>query len=464
MNLFDPANLTSFNARLKELDPTLSLVEIKKILVGNGARKELFNIIDPELEVMLVMDDTRMFAGGVEIKKEIEEGFFKREINFKKFVFKSSDYSDGMVHADWENVDKVKKELKEGLCVVSVGSGTVTDISKHAIHTFFEESGIKVPFVVVQTANTVTAFTSNIAVLLKDGVKRTYPSTYPDYVISDTEILKDAPFELTQAGFGDLLARYVSYADWYIGYKCKNLDKYTEVPKTLLDEMLDYLVKNAGKIKEGDDYAHAVLTKALLNAGISMSIVGMSTPISGFEHVISHVLDMVCGINKEQPMLHGIQVGIATLFVAYAYEAMLDENDILKKLTFPEWNEVEEKIKREFFAKGFSNDSVLEMIADYKIKYDKWIESKKDIIEFFKFWDSEKKIIRGLIKSGDEIKSALKEIGINISTRAFPKEMEFAFLSAHFIRRRFTLADLFFFLNKLNSGLYKSIVERVSVE
>jgi glycerol-1-phosphate dehydrogenase [NAD(P)+] len=461
MNAFDPTNLVNFNAKLAELDRTLNPVTIKKIFVGNGVRNGLFNIIDPAKKILLVMDDTQMHVNGNDLKKEIEDGFILRNIGFEKIIFRNKDSEDGMVHADWENVTLLKEKLDKNILIVSIGSGTITDISKHAVHLFCEETGVKIPFIVVQTANTVTAFTSNIAVLLKDGVKRTYPSTYPDYVISDTEVLKEAPFQLTQAGFGDLLARYVSYADWYLGYKCKNLDKYTEVPKILLDETLEYLFKNADKIKAGDDYAYTILTKALLNAGISMSIVGMSTPISGFEHVISHVLDMTCGINEEQPMLHGIQVGIATLFVAYAYEIMLKEKNIAEILTFPEWSKIEEKIKKEFTAKGFSKESVLEMIGDYKIKYDKWMEFEKDIRDFFKLWDSEKKIIRGLIKSGDEIKSALKNIGIKI---LIPKEMEFAFASAHFIRRRFTLADLFFFLNKLNPGLYKSIADQVSAE
>lgn len=317
------------------------------------------------------------------------------------------------------------------------------------------------PLIVVQTANTVTAFASNIAVLLKEGVKRTYPSRYPDYVLSDIDVLKNAPYILTQAGFGDLLARYVSYADWYLGYKCKNLDKYTEVPQMLLDEMLEYLINHTDEIKNGDEYTYTVLTKALLNAGISMSIVGMSTPISGFEHVISHVLDMISNVNGEQSMLHGVQVGIATLLVAYAYESLLEENEdsFQENLKFPKWNEIKKNMRHKFLAKGFSEKTILEMLSDYKIKYDKWIKSENNIREFFKLWKVEKKNLCSLLKSGDEIKNALNRIGIKID---IPKEMEFAFTNAHFIRKRFTSADLFFFLNKLNSSLYRRVLKRVS--
>lgn len=460
MNKFDPTNLAELNIQLDKLDSTLNPVTIRNIFVGSGVRKKLFELLDLNHKVLLVMDDTKMLVGDKDLKKEIEGEFKKQNIVYEKLVFKHEDSADGMVHADWNAVEKLQKRIDEKTIVVSVGSGTITDISKHATYVYSQEEAVKVPLIVLQTANTVTAFTSNIAVLLKDGVKRTYPSRYPDYVLSDIEILKCAPYNLTQAGFGDLLARYVSYADWYLGYKCKNLDKYTEVPKLLLDEMLEYLVNNADKIQKGDEDAYIVLTKALLNAGISMSIVGMSTPISGFEHVISHVLDMTASVHNKKAMLHGVQVGIATLLVAYAYEQLLlhDEKSIQNLLSFPNWEKVESKMRENFSSQGFSNEAISEMLNDYKIKYDKWMKEENNIREFFKLWDIEKNAIKKLLKTGDEIKNALNGIGIETG---MPENMDFAFNNAHFIRKRFTSGDLLFFINKLNSGLYKSILDRL---
>lgn len=459
-NKFDPTNLTDLNIQIGKLDSALNPVMIRNVFVEKGARNKLFELLDSNQQVLLVMDNTDIKVNGKDLKKEILEELKNRNIKHSVLIFKHEDSRDGIVHANWNNVETLKKLLNEKVIVVSIGSGTITDISKHATHIFSQENSSTPPLIVLQTANTVTAYTSNIAVLLKDGVKRTYSSRYPDYVISDIDILKDAPFELTQAGFGDLLARYVSYADWYLGYKCKNLDKYTEVPKLLLDKMLDYLLKHVDQIKNGNDDAYTVLTKALLNAGISMSIVGMSTPISGFEHVISHVLDMLAGVKNEKSLLHGIQVGIATLFVAYAYEEFLknDEQSIQYNLEFPKWENVKNIMKKDFLDKGFSEDAISEMLNDYKIKYEKWIESENNIREFFKLWKIEKENIRKLLKSGDDILKALNGIGIEIK---IPKEMNFAFTHAHFIRKRFTLADLLFFSNKLNSRLYKSILGRL---
>ena len=447
---YDPENLDDIRRKLSKRSENLTAIGIKDIFVEPGLRNDLHKFIPRGSRILMVMDDTEMFVGDEEIKKSIRETLNERFKNVNTLVF-------GRVHADFNNVGKVKQKLTADTVLVSVGSGTITDICKHASYMFSKEENCgPLRFFVVQTANTVTAFTSNIAVLLKDGVKRTYPSRYPDYVISDTDILKNAPFELTQAGVGDFIARYVSYPDWYIGYKVKNLALYNEVPKDLLDDSLGRLVKNAEKIVDKDEATIEILTKALLNAGISMSIVGMSTPISGYEHVISHVLDMKAGVDGRESELHGIQVGIASVLSAYVYEKLLSMERL--DLKFPEWKEVEKQVRKNFMEKGFHGDVISEMLADYKIKYDKWISNHDEILKWSAGWSAEKNRIKKLLKSGDELKSAIQKIGIKIN---FNNDWEFAFLNAHFIRRRFTVADLLYFMGKLDRGLYGELVGRI---
>ena len=73
-------------------------------------------------------------------------------------------------------------------CIVSVGSGTITDLAKDASMRAGD-----IPFVVVQTAASVNAFSDDMAVLLRDGVKRTVPSRWPDVVIVDVDVLASTP-------------------------------------------------------------------------------------------------------------------------------------------------------------------------------------------------------------------------------------------------------------------------------
>ena len=45
-------------------------------------------------------------------------------------------------------------------------------------------------------------------------------------------------------------------------------------------------------------------------------------------------------------------------------------------MKFPEWNEIENQLKQNFSEQGFDDDSISEMISDYKIKFEKWNENR----------------------------------------------------------------------------------------
>ncbi len=83
------------------------------------------------------------------------------------------------MHTDLEQIGRVQARLVPGCAVIAVGSGTITDIAKQACHQFEQATGDLVPFVAVQTANSVSAYTSNMAPTFVRGVKRTLPSRYP---------------------------------------------------------------------------------------------------------------------------------------------------------------------------------------------------------------------------------------------------------------------------------------------
>src|SRR4029079_9627791 len=76
------------------------------------------------------------------------------------------------------------RRIAGGGCVVWVGSGPISDLAKDASLRAGD-----VPFVIVQTAASVNAFSDDMAVLLRDGVKRTVPSRWPALVIADNAVL-----------------------------------------------------------------------------------------------------------------------------------------------------------------------------------------------------------------------------------------------------------------------------------
>ena len=56
-----------------------------------------------------------------------------------------------------------------------------------------------------------------------------------------------------------------------------------------------------------------------------MSLSHATTPLSGYEHVFSHVLDMAAEARQEPLGMHGAQVAMASLRTAIAYEIVLRE-------------------------------------------------------------------------------------------------------------------------------------------
>ena len=153
--------------------------------------------------------------------------------------------ANGQVHTDFQQIEKVQSHLCSGCAVGAIGSGTITDIAKHACHRFELASGASVPLLAYQTANSVSAYTSNMAPTFVQGVKRTLPSRYPDALVCDLETRRDAPYAMTAAGVGDLLAAAVSFADWYLAY-CLGMDAtYTPLAETLMGSLGDALLELA---------------------------------------------------------------------------------------------------------------------------------------------------------------------------------------------------------------------------
>lgn len=228
-------------------------------------------------------------------------------------------------HADLTIAEDLARHLPRGCLLISFGSGTVTDLAKHA--RFLADQGAaeqdRRTFVSIPTACTVTAFSSALAVLGVSGVKRTISSQSPDCTWIDLATLADAPADLTRAGVGDLLARGIAYADWYLSSLLGIDESYTDVPRMLLADHEAQLPETAAALARGDRSAFRSLMEALLLAGYAMSVVGQTTPISGWEHVMSHYLDMTNHALGRPLNLHGLQVAAGTFVATRAYNEFL---------------------------------------------------------------------------------------------------------------------------------------------
>ena len=201
---------------------------------------------------------------------------------------------------------------------IAVGAGTINDTVKMA--TFELER----PYVSVATAASMNGYTSAIAAVLSRGVKRTWSAQQAEAVFADIDVIAAAPAYLNQAGFGDLLSKPYSNADWLLSHLIRDVP-YLERPAKLLDDAYEALLSKAKSVGAADSDGIGTLTRTILLSGFTMAIAGTSSPASGGEHLVSHYWDMEQHC-RHQPLLglHGTQVGVATRLSAILFEKLLE--------------------------------------------------------------------------------------------------------------------------------------------
>ncbi len=249
----DPSDLPALKRWLMTQNDRRNLrsVDIDEILIGPDVLLQLPAVlqrtgISNGMQVLLVMDETPMRREKQDLKSFVQALLHNAGYQVETLWLKGDQY--GLVHADFEQVQRVQSAIKPGTALVALGSGTLTDIVKHAAYLYDQEHSdqANIIYICCQTANSVTAFAANMSVLLKDGVKRTIPSRYPTAIISDLRVLTSAPKAMTVAGLGDCCARFVAYGDWYLASALGLVDFYRG-PSCPISELGCYFVGTRGR-------------------------------------------------------------------------------------------------------------------------------------------------------------------------------------------------------------------------
>lgn len=145
-------------------------------------------------------------------------------------------------------------------------------------------------------------------------------------VVADLDIIADAPYRLTCAGFGDILGKYTALADWEIAHLVTGEHICRKVVE-LQAQNIREVVSLRGGLRDGNPRAYKKLTQALLMSGLAMQMMRHSRPASGVEHHISHLWEMHV-LGNTVDALHGEKVGVATGIACGAYKRFLEIKDI----------------------------------------------------------------------------------------------------------------------------------------
>jgi glycerol-1-phosphate dehydrogenase [NAD(P)+] len=459
----DPADMPALKRWLAAQDDSqgqLRSVEIDEILIGSSVLMDLPSVlqragIQRGAKVLLVMDQTPMLREDVDLKRFVRDLLYVAGYDETTCWLEGDEY--GLVHAEYEHIESILWGLEPGTALIAVGSGTVTDIAKHAAYLYDRQHSDqpRMVYICCPTANSVTAYAANMAVLLKDGVKRTIPSRYPTAIISDLRVLASAPKAMTVAGLGDCCARFVAYGDWYLASALGLVDFYSEVPLALLDNLDTILLEHASGIGQRSHAGEAVVARALLLAGIAQSIVNMSAPISGTEHVISHVLDMIADHFHRALALHGAQVGVATRTAAKLYLNFLNDFDpqaVNIDACYPNDEQLQAQIHQLFQPVDPTGAMAGECWSDYSKKLALWRSNREHFEQFCQAWyTTHRPKLASLVCPPNIVYQILSQAGAPLTPQELEppisrKEYDFAVRNGHFIRQRFVLSDLLYFL------------------
>ena len=149
-------------------------IDVKEIVIESGAIGKLEEeMSDGDLREYispLLICDTNSYKATEELMEDIYD-------RCQVLILDAED-----LEADERAVEIVENYMEEDIdLVLAVGAGTIHDLSRFVAHQY------RIPFVSVPTAASSDGFTSTVADMTWNGVKKAVTAEAPLYVFADTE-------------------------------------------------------------------------------------------------------------------------------------------------------------------------------------------------------------------------------------------------------------------------------------
>lgn len=336
--------------------------------------------------------------------------------------------------------------------IIGIGSGVINDIGKILSNV----SGRK--YIIIGTAPSMDGYASATSSMSMDGLKVSLNSRCADVIIGDIDILKQAPKHMLKAGLGDMLAKYISIAEWRIGNLITG-EYYCERVAQLIRTALEKCVENAEGLLKREDAAVQAVFEGLVIGGVAMAYAGVSRPASGVEHYFSHVWDMRSLEFGTHVDLHGIQCAMATMKVVELYETVKtivpDKNKAYAAVEAFHYTDWSNQLRRFL---GNSGETMITQ-EQREQKYDKAVHPAR-YQKIADNWDAILKIIDEELPSAKELSKIMDIIGISQDLNTIGVDSECAsltFKSTKDIRDKYVLSRLAWDL-----GILDELAEKIT--
>ena len=168
--------------------------------IGSGVLPRIVDICQGYGRIVLVADQNTWRVCGEEVAKLLGEQVEDT------IVFQTGDKP---LIPDEEALAAIEAKVTKATdLIVGVGSGVINDLCKQISFA----AGL--PYYIVATAPSMDGYASVGSALILKGMKVTLNARPPKAILADTKVLKDAPMDMLQAGFGDIVGKYSCLNDW----------------------------------------------------------------------------------------------------------------------------------------------------------------------------------------------------------------------------------------------------------
>ena len=338
--------------------------------------------------------------------------------------------------------------------MIGCGTGSITDMLRYSSFK------LGLPCFTVATGAPMDGFSASVGIMNVNNLKATMPAHSSEVIIGDTDILAGAPYRMSIAGFGDLVAKLNAINDWRIAVIANN-DHYCYNIDNLVMDYVNDIISKAEDIRNRKPQVLGELMNALLLTGATISLYGNSRPISGAEHHMSHYWEVLGEQRGKEYAMHGEQAAIGTVLALMLAEELRETEinfdaarESAKLYDAEQW-------KREVrSAYGNAAETVIELEAS-ALKND-CAGRLERIGRIESRWDEIKALLDGVYPSA-ELRRLLKDTGcpanpIDIGISA--EVLKDTFMYCKETRARYTILQLAWDLDLLDR-LSDKVIEKL---
>ena len=327
----------------------------------------------------------------------------------------------------------------QGGTPVSVGSGVINDLVKHAAFSLGK------PYFCVATAASMDGYSSAGAPLVVEGFKKTIQCAPPTAILADLDIVCAAPPAMAGWGYGDLAGKVSAGADWIVA-DALGLEPIDDLAWPLVQDNLRDWLSGPDAVARGDRAATAGLFAGLTVAGLAMEFHGSSRPASGADHQIAHLWEMEGLEHRGERVAHGACVAIATLASLRLYDWLLDQDlsgvDIARTAARHPSLETELAV----IERSFADPSIAEKAKEEFARKALAPDALPDRLETVRTaWPALRHRLRGHLMGADEMAALLGAAGAPVEPADIgidaPK-LKATVAAARYLRARYTILDL----------------------